>query len=75
MIPPRIPPVHLVRGAPSVRSWSRYQAIDPRFSVCGCALRDPVLGVQESRHCIAEAEVTCPYCQDLMKPRGASGAK
>jgi hypothetical protein len=56
--------VHLFRGAPMVRSWSKYKATVPEWTLCG--IRRKIDG----RGNLAEATenpavVSCPFCLDL----------
>ncbi len=75
-IPARIPPVHLARGAPCVRSWSRYQETDPQWSLCGVYRSIRIAGVRTVTDFVAEpSQVLCPFCLDLMQPRAQGGAK
>jgi hypothetical protein len=54
------PPVHLYRGAPPVRSWSRYKITDHDWALCG---------VSEPARARVDAEaVTCQFCLQLMTP-------
>lgn len=70
VIPPRIPPVHLARGAPSVRSWSRYQETDPRWSLCGVYRQIRIPGERIVIDFVEDPlRVLCPFCLDLMQPR------
>lgn len=64
--PPRAPQVHLARGAPPVRGWSRYQATDAGWSLCGCNRKH----AENADGCAEEpAKVTCAACLDLMAHR------
>jgi hypothetical protein len=63
---PRIKPVHLNRGAPCVRSWSKYKATDHRWALCGIRERKSARLM-----CTEDAsQVTCEFCRDLagLKP-------
>ena len=61
-------PIHLLRGAPSVRSWSKYQTTDPNWTLCGIRRR----GGKGRILCAESTEkaqlVNCPYCHVLMAP-------
>lgn len=67
--PCRKPLTHLFRGAPAVRTWSKYQETIPGWTLCGINRQ---LGSGPSRQraeCTEHASlVTCPYCLDLMRP-------
>lgn len=70
----KIPQVHLARGAPAVRRWSRYQATDPRSSLCGIYRSRAVIASGEAAAFTEDgAQVICPFCLDLMreKPLGS----
>ena len=63
---------HLYRGAPAVRSWSRYQETDKGISLCAAPLRQD----SKSRSNATEdpTKVSCPYCVELMHPQACSQA-
>jgi hypothetical protein len=66
--------IHLFRGAPPVREWSKYQATVTGWTLCGIA--------RKATSKLAEATedpslVSCTHCLDLMRssvkaPRGAA---
>jgi|AmaraimetP72IA01_FD_contig_41_6676878_length_2635_multi_13_in_0_out_0_6 hypothetical protein len=59
---PEFVAVHLYRGAPPVRSWSRYRQTDREWTLCGRA-------ADEETHATVDAgQVTCEYCLLLMRP-------
>jgi hypothetical protein len=62
--------VHLYRGAPPVRCWSRFQQTDKGISLCAAPLRKN----SRSRASATEnpAAVSCPYCVELMHPQACS---
>jgi hypothetical protein len=61
MTKPEIEPtIHLFRGSPCVRSWSKYQETDRRWTLCG-RLTDA-----DSRAAVAPGSITCRFCLDLM---------
>lgn len=64
--------IHRYRGAPAVRSWSKYQQTDKGISPCSAPLRKDSRG----RFVATEdpAKVSCPYCVELMHPQGCSEA-
>jgi hypothetical protein len=64
--------MHLYRGAPVVRSWSRYQETDKGISLCAAPLRKD----SKSRSTATEdpTKVSCPYCVELMHPQACSQA-
>jgi hypothetical protein len=66
-MPQRPPPphteaaVHLYRGAPPARSWSRYQKTIREWSLCG--IQSP------ASPCVEDAaKLTCRYCRQLLAP-------
>jgi hypothetical protein len=70
--------VHLFRGAPCVRSWSKYQQTVEQWTLCGIQRKSPGKGHGKAGGCVAEASrVTCPYCLQLMapSPRDAPAAR
>ena len=51
--------MHLFRGAPSVRSWSRYQETVQGWTLCGIQRK----GGERDASCTEDPEqVSCPYC-------------
>lgn len=68
--------VHLLRGAPAVRSWSKYQKTEPEWTLCGIK-RQLASGPGRKRAESTEdgSLVTCPYCLDLMRPRAGDVAR
>lgn len=59
-----IPKLHLFRGAPAVRSWSRNQETDKAWTLCGMHRSGPARPL----HATEDADlVTCHYCQLLMR--------
>ena len=60
------PAIHLLRGAPAVRMWSRHQQTVPNWTLCG---------IQRGQKAKAwntvedAAAVTCKYCLQLMEVR------
>ncbi len=60
---PRDPVIHLYRGSPYVRVWSKYQATDPSWSLCGI----PRNRKKHDLGCVEEhSQVSCGYCLQLM---------
>ena len=55
---PPDPAVHLYRGAPYVRTWSKHQVTVPGWSLCGVKL--PTNATED------ENAVTCEFCRSLM---------
>jgi hypothetical protein len=53
--------IHLFRGSPCVRSWSKYQEPDRRWTLCGRRLADA-----DCRAAVAPGSITCRFCLDLM---------
>ena len=70
---PKAKIMHLYRGAPSVRSWSKYQETVEDWTLCGINRR---LAEGPNRHragCTDDASlVSCHYCLVLMKPARTS---
>lgn len=67
--------VHLYRGAPAVRSWSKYQHTIDDWTLCGIKrkLRGLGRGVTE---CTEEAgAVSCPFCLLVMQSSPSVHAK
>jgi hypothetical protein len=61
--------IHLFRSAPSVRSWSKYQEIAKRWTLCGVDRGVAPAAWKTTARCTEEASlVTCPYCRELMRP-------
>lgn len=57
----RVAVVHLYRGAPAVRSWSKYQTTVKGWTLCG--IRQ---GTGKAPATEYSAQVNCPYCLKLM---------
>ena len=56
--------MHLYRGSPCVRSWSRYQTTVETWTVCGMHLNCG--DKRERTECTDDpALATCPYCRQL----------
>jgi hypothetical protein len=56
--------MHLYRGAPGVRNWSRYKATERSWALCGRR--------NSGRQLLATEDaslVTCPFCCDLMQSK------
>jgi len=58
------PVVHLFRGAPPVRSWSKYRSTVAAWTLCGRKTSEITEPATEN-----PASVTCKYCLDLMEPK------
>jgi hypothetical protein len=58
-------PIHLLRGAPAVRSWSKYQTTIESWALCGIPRKSTARPVQATENA---SLVSCPYCQILMRP-------
>jgi hypothetical protein len=56
--------VHLYRGAPGVRNWSRYPQTVTSWTLCGMKARSRTLW----RATEDPGLVTCPFCLDLVQP-------
>lgn len=57
--------IHLFRGAPIVRSWSKYQETITDWALCGANRRrgdDYEVKATENPE-----EVNCRFCKDLMR--------
>ena len=60
--------IHLFRGAPAVRSWSKYQETVEEWTLCGINRRSRGKGLTTGRHATEDASrVSCPYCLHLMR--------
>ena len=59
------PPVHLLRGSPVVRSWSKYQRTVPEWTLCGS--RTQLDAPSPSPYTTQPNQVTCLFCQQLMR--------
>ncbi len=70
MIPRPDPVIHLYRGAPFVRPWSKYKQIVEGWALCGIR-RDPAIpGPGRASGFVADPrKVSCRACLDLMQPR------
>ena len=57
--------MHLFRGAPAVRQWSKYRKTVETWTLCGInrRRRDPAETTEDAH------QVTCRYCLDLMQPK------
>lgn len=67
--PPREKQTHLFRGAPSVRSWSKYQKTVEEWTLCGINRRLAAGPSRERAECTEDASlVSCAYCLVLMRP-------
>lgn len=58
-------PIHLFRGASSVRGWSKYQQTATGWTPCGIrrkARRDAAEATEDP--CL----MSCPFCKQLMRP-------
>lgn len=64
----RKPQIHLFRGAPPVRSWSKYKRTEPAWTLCGIARYK---GSQPRPRPAQATEdpslVSCPHCLQLMR--------
>jgi len=67
------PLTHLYRGAPCVRSWSKYQTTAEGWTLCGIRRQKRRGGLLHPAECTEEAAVvSCPFCLDLMRPSPAA---
>jgi hypothetical protein len=55
--------MHLYRGAPAVRGWSRYQQTMRDWTLCGISPTGPYAPASENA-----ADVTCAHCLQLLAP-------
>jgi hypothetical protein len=62
--------LHLYRGAPAVRCWSKYQQTDKGISLCSAPLRKDSKGRSVATE--DPTKVSCPYCVELMHPQACS---
>jgi hypothetical protein len=63
------PVTHLFRGAPSVRTWSKYKETVKNWTLCGIKRNLIRTGDGESSECSdSPSEVSCPFCLQLMSP-------
>lgn len=68
------PVMHLYRGAPSARSWSKYQETVQRWTLCG--IEDPGKRHANATQATEDAPaVTCRYCRLLMWTGAIRGGK
>jgi hypothetical protein len=60
---------HLYRGAPAVRSWSKYRRTDEGWTLCGIQRKDHGEGYHQPAECTEDpSQVSCPRCVELMHP-------
>jgi len=61
--------VHLFRGAPAVRYWSKHQETIEAWTLCGISRAKGGLKVRRDAAQATEdaSLVTCPYCHQLMR--------
>jgi len=60
------PKIHLFRGAPIVRCWSKYQETVDRWTLCGiCRVPDGRTG-KLSITSEDPSQISCPYCRQLI---------
>jgi hypothetical protein len=64
--------IHLYRGAPAVRCWSKYRETDKEIGLCAAPLRKD----SRSRSGATEdpTKVSCPFCVQLMHPQACGQA-
>lgn len=59
--------VHLLRGSPAVRSWSKYQSTVEAWTLCGIRRKPSGYAAGELAPATEDAsQVTCRYCRMLM---------
>lgn len=67
--------IHLFRGAPCVRGWSKYQETVQEWTLCGiprmpnARVRKPAIASEDPQ------TVNCSSCLELMKPTKAELAR
>lgn len=64
--------IHLFRGAPCVRSWSRHQQTVERWTLCGIereSQRSPLNATEDP------SLVSCRFCHQLMRSGAIRQAK
>jgi len=68
--------MHLFRGAPAVRGWSKYRATVEAWTLCGINRRLAAGPTRQRASCTEDPSlVNCPYCLELMRPAKASCGK
>lgn len=55
--------MHLYRGAPPVRNWSKYRQTDKKWALCGRQGRHKFEDIPRGTENLTE--VTCPFCLQL----------
>lgn len=71
----KAPDVHLYRGAPAVRSWSRHQETVTDWTLCGIKRGSAKSSRGAGPNCTEVAsEVSCTFCLSLMRPSQKRGA-
>jgi hypothetical protein len=68
-IGPQAPVIHLYRGAPAVRAWSKYQVTVKAWTLCGIDRHITQRDAGKSRNeCVEDpALVTCRFCRVLIR--------
>jgi hypothetical protein len=70
------PVLHLFRGAPCVRGWSKYQQTVFRWTLCGIKRRSDQPTVQNDAQATEDPSlVTCRFCHQLMRSGTASAIR
>lgn len=68
--------MHLYRGAPCVRAWSKYQETVERWTLCGIDRRDSPRSRERAASATKDASlVDCRYCLLLMRTGALSQPK
>jgi hypothetical protein len=68
--------VHLYRGAPAVRSWSKYQQAVERWTLCGIDRSSNAKAGNSPASATEDPSlVNCPRCRELMRPTKAEIAR
>ena len=63
--------MHLFRGSPCVRSWSKYQETDKCWTLCGIQeKKQPRLNCTED-----PLQVSCRFCRDLAELPKLAGVR
>lgn len=63
----RVPILHLYRGAPAVRAWSKYQTTDTRHTLCGIPIKARRSEAETDTRAIDRTDlVNCTFCKQLL---------
>jgi hypothetical protein len=68
--------IHLFRGAPPARPWSKYQQTGEGWTLCGVDRQLASERTRQPAECTEDAEkVSCVHCRTLMACRAARPAE